>query len=158
MRAGAILVFVAVMLAGIAGANAAEIFRRGPVVCTSQSPKATAMTVGECSFEKSPGGGHYTGSCDGRLSLDGRTLPFIASAEATRIDYVYPDNDTPFTFSYRGVDCQVVSPRLKTVQNCRVTNGGLRKQCLVCAVTGGKVCFEVRLDVRIKGKARVASE
>jgi hypothetical protein len=157
VRTWGALVVVALMLASVP-ANAAELFRKGPVVCTSQSPKVKSLTVGECSFEKAQGGGHYTGTCDGRLVMGGQTLPFVVTGEATRIDHVFPDNNTPLTFGYRGVNCTVLSPRLKTVQGCRTTNGGLRKQCLVCAVTGGKVCFEVRLDLRIRGSAKVAAQ
>jgi hypothetical protein len=140
------------------GVEARELFRKGAVVCGTNAPQVKSLTVGECSFQKTPGGGHYTGSCDGQLVSGGQALPFVVFGEATRIDHVFPDNNKPLTFGYKGISCTVVSSRVKTVQSCRVSNNGLRKQCLVCAITGGKVCFEVRLDLRLRGKAKIAAQ
>jgi hypothetical protein len=87
----------------------------------------------------------------------GDTVRFSVSGEAKRIDYVYPDNDTPLAFSYGGLTCAVHSPRLKAVKDCRSSDNGLVKECLVCAVTAAKVCFKVRIALRLDDGQAVAA-
>jgi hypothetical protein len=153
MRANATLPLLALIL-GLApfSAGAGELFRKGPVICTAASPKVTALSVGECHWQKTEGGGFYSGSCDGRVAVGGQEIQFVVSGQAKRIDYVFPDNSTPLTFDYQGLTCFVQSPRLKTVRNCRSSGDGLSKHCQICAVTAAKVCFEVQLDVTVKSR------
>ncbi len=139
-----ILAFVA------APAMAKDLFKHGPVTCRSTAAGVTDLTVATCQWSKKQGGGFYTGTCDGKVSIDGENIAFVVSGQAKRIDYVYPDNDTPLFFEYRGLNCQVESPRLKTVRNCREPKKGIGKVCDVCAITAAKVCFTVTLDIAVK--------
>lgn len=156
MRALAILASL-ILLAVQGPAGAAEIFRKGPVICGGDSADISSMAVSKCQWTKAPGGGYYSGHCDGTVALRGQELQFTASGEAKRIDYVFPDNDTPLTFDYAGLTCAVSSPRLKTVQNCRSFGKGTGKECTVCAVTAAKVCFNVRVEVTVNSKRNVAA-
>jgi hypothetical protein len=149
-----------VLICGLSplAAQADELFRRGPIVCNSASAKITSLGVGQCQVQKTPGGGFYSGTCDGRIAIDGEEIQFVVSGQAKRIDYVYPDNKAPLTFDYQGLTCTVQSPRLKTVQNCHMLAKGIGKECQVCAITAAKVCFNVRVDVTVKTKAKKVAE
>jgi hypothetical protein len=155
---GALLIAGLLLLAVPGDAPAGDLFRKGPVQCGAGSPDISAMQVAGCQWSKAPGGGYYTGTCQGSVARGAGTVRFSVSGEAKRIDYVYPDNDTPLTFSYAGMTCAVHSPRLKTVKDCRSFDGGLGKECVVCAVTAAKVCFRVRIAVTLsEGQAVAAS-
>jgi hypothetical protein len=154
---GVVLTAGLLMLAVLGDAGAGELFRKGPVQCGAGSPDISAMQVTGCAWNKAPGGGYYTGVCQGSVARGGDTVRFSVSGEAKRVDYVYPDNDTPLTFSYAGLTCAVHSPRLKTVKDCRSFDGGLVKECLVCAVTAAKVCFRVRIAVKLNDSQAVAA-
>lgn len=148
IRAGVLLLSLALLPAG--PALAVELFRQGPVVCAGTSPDVTSLTVSHCSWQKAPNGGFYSGSCNGNIAMKGQNIQFSVYGEAKRIDYVFPDNNSPLTFNYGGLTCAVQSPRLKSVLNCRSGAKGLTKECQVCAMTAAKVCFNVRLDVAVK--------
>jgi hypothetical protein len=154
----AVLLLLLALFLSPFGAQADELFRRGPIVCSSASPKITSLAIGKCDVQKAPGGGYYSGSCDGHIAINGDDIQFVVSGEAKRVDYVFPDNKTPLTFDYQGLTCEVLSPRLKTVQNCRTLAKGLGKECQVCAVTAAKVCFNVRVAVTVKSKPREVAE
>jgi hypothetical protein len=154
---GTLLTGGLLLLAALSDASGGELFRKGPVQCGAGSPDISAMQVAGCQWSKAPGGGYYTGTCQGSVARGNETVRFSVSGEAKRVDYVYPDNDTPLTFSYAGLTCAVHSPRLKTVKDCRSFDGGLGKECLVCAVTAAKVCFKVRIAVRLNDGQTVAA-
>lgn len=158
MRAIVLIAGLLVAISAPGDATAGEFFRKGPVQCGAGSPDISAMQVTGCTWTKAPGGGYYTGVCQGSVARRGETVRFSVAGEAKRVDYVYPDNDTPLTFSYAGLTCAVQSPRLKAVKDCRSLDGGLVKECLVCAVTAAKVCFRVRIAVKLtEGQAVAAS-
>jgi hypothetical protein len=157
MRAYACGLFLALTI--FAGtAEAKDLFKHGPVTCRSTAAGVSDLVVDTCSWKKKQGGGFYTGKCNGSVSIDGEQIVFDVSGEAKRIDYVFPDNDAPLDFEYRGVSCGVESPRLKTVRNCRPLKKGIGKECQVCAVTAAKVCFNVRLDIAVKSKTASVPE
>lgn len=154
---GTVLVAATLLLAIAGQASAGDLFRKGPVQCGAGSPDISGMSVAGCQWSKAPGGGYYTGNCQGSVARGGETVRFSVSGEAKRVDYVYPDNDTPLAFSYAGLTCTVNSPRLKAVKDCRSFDNGLGKECLVCAVTAAKVCFKVRIAVRLNEVQAVAA-
>jgi hypothetical protein len=138
------------LLLCIAGPAAADaLYTRGPVVCRADQPAVKKLTVDGCEWSRTEDDGFYTGTCKGRLQVGSQAIPFSAHGEARRIDYTYPDNDTPLTFSYGGLTCTVESPRLKAVRNCRTRSNGLAKSCEICVITADKVCFDVTVDISV---------
>ena len=147
MRLGIGIICIIAALVGAVPGQAAELFRRGPVSCTSASGKITALSIDRCRWGMSNGAASLWGSCDGSVTMNGARVGFTVSGSMNQTDKVFPDNKTPVTFKYAGLSCAMFAARIKSVRNCTYSNGGRSEQCHVCGDVLGKRCYVARMAV-----------
>jgi hypothetical protein len=138
--------------ASLAPADAAEIFKRGPVTCTALSPAVTAMTLGKCKWRLDVKRRALQGNCKVTLTVDGEEVTFTATGEMARLADDLPENDAPLEATYPQVlSCTVDSKRVLAVYNCKTEIEGLRKECDVCVKLLGTHCYAASGAVTVDG-------